>query len=218
MSPHHAQMNIIYNKKNLHIDNKNTLIIIDWDDTLYPTSWVVENSIDLTDPKTRFKYSKHFDLLDNNLSSVLKQVLELGEVIIITNALSEWIELSSSVLPKTKKCLKYISVVSARARYQNSSKMTEWKKLTFVDEINKRSHKKYTNILSLGDAEFEHIALINLHTLKTVPHKYLKSIKFMKTTDYLTVIEQLEMIKNSISDICKLTRHMDLMFDTNKTT
>ena len=37
----------IYNKSSLSVDKAKTLIIVDWDDTLYPTSWVVNNKIDL---------------------------------------------------------------------------------------------------------------------------------------------------------------------------
>src|SRR5579872_4810964 len=101
---------IIFNKRDLKINPNNTLIIIDWDDTLYPTSWTMENNIDLTDPNSRYKYISHFEHLDNHLSSALGHMKTLGEVLIITNAMPEWVELSLSVLPKTKKCLKNIDI------------------------------------------------------------------------------------------------------------
>lgn len=204
----------VYNKNDLHIDGKNTLIIIDWDDTLYPTSWAVENNVDLTDPKSRYRYIKHFEKLDDYLSSTLEYMMTLGDVIIITNAMPEWINLSSGVLPKTKKSLNAIDVVSARERYQSKTKMSEWKKNTFVDEVTRRSKKrKYNNILSLGDAEFEYNALINLYKHNDLPHKYLKAIKFIRSADYATLLEQIKMIRQNISHICSLTRHVDVMFD-----
>src|SRR5438132_10051267 len=82
----------IFNKEDLLINSENTLIIIDWDDTLYPTTWIVENNIDLTDPKSRYKYIKYFENLDNQLSEALGHMMTLGEVLIITNAMLEWIE------------------------------------------------------------------------------------------------------------------------------
>ncbi|VBB17784.1 hypothetical protein YASMINEVIRUS_247 [Yasminevirus sp. GU-2018] len=204
-----------YNKKDLHIDHRNTMIIIDWDDTLYPTSWTMENGIDLTDPKSRYRYLKHFENLDDHLSSALEHMITLGDVVIITNAMPEWVELSMSVLPKTKRCIRFIDIISARERYQNKAKMSEWKKYTFVEEMVRRSQaKRYTNILSLGDAEFEYNALVNLYRLKAIPHKYLKAIKFLKTTDYEILLEQLRMIRSNIREICGMTRHMDLTFDT----
>jgi hypothetical protein len=203
----------IYNKNDLKIAPNNTIIIIDWDDTLYPTSWTVGNGIDLADPKSRTKYMKYYEDLDEHLSSTLLHIMTLGEVLIITNAALEWIELSVSVLPKTKKCLKTIEVISARQRYQNKTKMNEWKKYTFLEEINKRSkYKKYNNIMSLGDAEFEHNALVNLYNHEALPHKYLKSIKFIKSTEYTTLLEQILIIKQNIAKICKAPRHIDMTF------
>jgi hypothetical protein len=206
-----------YNKKDLHIDSQNTLFIIDWDDTLYPTTWIVENNIDLTDPKLRYKYIKYFEHLDDQLSSALNHIITLGEIIIITNAMPEWIELSVSVLPKTKKCLRNIEVVSARRRYQNRTKMPDWKKYAFLEEVLKRIKKnKLQNILSLGDAEFEYNALLNLYKLDSLPHKYLKSIKFIRSLDYNVLIEQIMMIRQNISDLCKAQRHIDVLFQYDK--
>ena len=45
----------------------NTVIVLDWDDTLFPTSWVINNKIDLTDPNNRIIYYKFFNKLDNIL-------------------------------------------------------------------------------------------------------------------------------------------------------
>ena len=211
-----SKKKVIYNKKDLRINSDNTLIIIDWDDTLYPTAWTMNNGIDLTDPRSRSKYMSHFENLDEQLSSALSHMLTLGEVVIITNAMIEWIDLSVSVLPKTKKCLKSIDVISARQRYQNKTKMSDWKKYTFLEEMLKRSKtQKYQNIMSLGDAEFEHNALVNLYTLETLPHKYLKSIKFIRSTEYAILLEQIIMIRKHIAKLCKAPRHIDMTFDTN---
>jgi hypothetical protein len=204
----------IYNKSSLSVDKTKTLIIVDWDDTLYPTSWVVNNKIDLTSPITKLKYTKYYKTLDICLSSTLNHLKLYGDVLIITNAMTEWVELSLSVLPITKRVIEDIPIVSARARYQDTQPMSEWKKLTFMDEISKRLNtKSYTNILSLGDAEYEHNALVNLYKAKLINHKYLKSIKFIKSIDMAVLIEQLNIIQISLKDICKSQRHMDLRFD-----
>lgn len=215
-----AGMNTRLNKgmnKRLNTGRNNTLIIIDWDDTLYPTTWTLENSINLAMPQTRYKYAKYFEYLDDKLSEMLQYLTTLGDVVIITNAMIEWIDLTTSMLPKTKKVLRNIEVISARSRYQNKVQMPEWKKHTFLEEYIKRSRSKhYTNILSLGDAEFEYNALVNLHKHNVTQNnqgKYLKSIKFIKSSNYNELIEQLHMIKTNISVICSMPRHMDLVFD-----
>lgn len=205
----------IYNKSDLNIDYNNTLIIIDWDDTLYPTSWLMNKGIDLTEPKSRYNYIDYFKLLDKHLSLTIKHMSKLGEVLIITNAMPEWIELSLSVLPKSKESLKNIDIISARKRYQNRTSMSSWKKYTFLEEIEKRTKtKKYRNILSLGDAEYEYKALINLYNSDMLPHKYLKTIRFIKSANYNILLDQIKVVRKNIEDICKRKSQMDLTFDT----
>lgn len=189
------------------VSPKHTLIIIDWDDTLYPTSWSMKNNIDLTNPNMRYKYQEKFKKLDNELNECLTKMKKHGEVIIISNATPAWIHLSVSVLPKTQKCLSTIDVISARARYQNTD-MTEWKKLTFIDELASRKKNTYTNILSFGDAMYEHEALINLYDSK----KYLKSIKLISLPNYNNLLQQIKMIREHINYFCTIQRHLDYEF------
>ena len=124
-------IDLLYNIQELNINKLNTIIIIDWDDTLYPTSWVMNSNIELTEPKSRYKYIPYFTELDKYITHTLKKILQCGDVIIITNAMPEWVELSVSVLPKTKVLLQNIEIVSARKKYQETHKVIEWKKLTF---------------------------------------------------------------------------------------
>ena len=51
----------------------NTLIIIDWDDTMFPTSWLSRNNVNVNDNNTINGYQLMFTELDNVLSSFLKR-------------------------------------------------------------------------------------------------------------------------------------------------
>ena len=66
-----------------------TLIILDWDDTLFPTSWLYQNKIDLSDSHIRNEYQTLFAELDNILYSLLIKLINLGKVVIVTNASSK---------------------------------------------------------------------------------------------------------------------------------
>jgi hypothetical protein len=205
--------NKLYQKKDLLIDHRNTLIIIDWDDTLFPTSWTIKNNIDLTSPTSRLEHIHYFEKLDVCLKNSLDKMAELGDIMIITNAMPEWIYLCTSVLPKTKKKLDSIKIISARKIYQNKTKINNWKKHTFANlDFVSSFEQKYKNIISLGDAEYEYEALINLYNHTHVPHKYLKSIKFVKGADFDIIIKQIKIISTNIKKICKSTRHIDLIF------
>ena len=197
----------------MNIDRTSTLIIFDWDDTLFPTTWTMKNNIDLSDHNMISQYRNYFDNLDRHIYSLLNKITGYGEVIIITNATLEWLDLSCSVLPQTKKLLKKINVISARERYQNLN-VNQWKINTFIDEIDKRK-SKVRNIISIGDAEYEYKALVNLFKVDTEHHKYLKAIRFIKSEDNTILLEQLMMLEEASNDILWLKRHLDFEFAHN---
>lgn len=200
-----------YNSKDLKLSINRTLIIIDWDDTLFPSSWAVYNKINLNSESDKIKYSDEFQKLDFQLSQTISRISKYGKIIIITNALLDWIRLTLTVLPKTAKALENIDIISAREKQQNTNPLILWKTRTFLEVI--KNNSGVNNIISLGDAEYEYKALINLFNDITIPHKYLKSVKFIKSNNYQTAIEQIIFIRKEIKEICKKKRHIDLTFE-----
>jgi len=203
----------MYNSSKLHIGKHNTLVICDWDDTFFPTTWVNEQGIDLSDMRSRYTYVRYFDALDKYLSDTIKQILEHGDLMIITNATLQWIDLTLTVLPKTKTRLSSIPIVSAREAYQTRCDMSDWKKHTFKAELLKLKHKMYRNIVSIGDAHYEHQALVDLYRWTAIPHKYLKSVKFTKSSDCIDLFNQVKLIGDEIPNITRAQRHLDLSLD-----
>ena len=202
-----------YNTTNLEITKNNTLIILDWDDTLFPTSWTVSKNIDLINPLMRKKYAHSFNNLDIRLSGLLTVLQNYGTVVIITNAMHEWIGLSSSVLPRTKPLLQNIEIISAREMYQTKHNMHEWKKLAFKYLISKHYERiRYNNLLSIGDADHEYNALIGLYKSESMPYKYMKSVKFIRSPEYAILLAQLGDLEKNAKNICRSHRHMDLEY------
>jgi hypothetical protein len=206
----------IYNNSKLLIDKSNTLVICDWDDTLFPTSWVNDKRMDLTDIKSRYKYTRYFDYLDRHLSNTIKKIKKNAYLMIVTNATLQWIAITLTVLPKTKKLLKNVPVVSARESFQSQCSMQDWKKYTFRAELQKEGRRHYNNIISIGDANYEHRALVSLYNWGKIPHKYLKSIKFEKSIDCTNLFNQVKLIGEHIPNIIDAQRHLDLTIDTIK--
>jgi len=195
------------------MDINNTVIVLDWDDTLFPTSWVINNKIDLTDPNNRIIYYKFFNKLDNILYDLLSNMSTFGKVIIITNAMIKWIDLSSSVLSKTQELLKKIKIVSARENYNKITSIKNWKKNTFSDEIG----DNFINIISMGDAYYEYHAIINLYKKEEFhDNKYFKTVQFIRNPESDVLIEELELINNNLSEICNIVDHLDLDFSQIK--
>lgn len=191
-----------------------TVIILDWDDTLFPTSWLLQNNINMNDDDIRKKYFKNFSKLDDLISKLLIKCVHNGKVIIVTNALPLWIKVSSSVLPETLKILKYIKIISARHQYQQQSdNMMDWKSMAFKDEItHELTTKKIHNIISIGDADYEYKALIDLYNWNRKNKKILKSIKLISRPSLDQIYDELTVLDTTINQIAKHKGHLDLNF------
>jgi len=189
-----------------------TLFILDWDDTLFPTNWVINNGIKLVLTKSHSQYMNYFQELDRVLYKFLKQITSIGKVIIVTNAMLEWVNISSVILPQTYSILKKVKIISARERYRNKSQnIWDWKKMAFRDVIDIEFQKSnIINVISVGDAEYEYQALIALN--KKRGKKYLKSIKFMREPSHEILIDQLEVLNMAIPKIWNKEQHLDLNF------
>lgn len=221
-------------KNKIYLTN---IFIIDWDDTLYPTTWVNKNSIDLSKTNSLQEYRIYFLELDKTISSLLESLNQVGDIWIVTNANLNWIKSCLSSLELTKKTIitNKIRIVSARDSYStNSSSPTEWKILTFQDimeDIIKKISKRikpntYINIISIGDAMYEYMALINLDNfIKTYTNKYfhslqseqqlkyfLKNIKFIEKPDFDYVIDQMNVLEKNKNDIVNKLEFIDLKF------
>lgn len=191
------------NLSNVTISNKNTLFILDWDDTLFPTTWASQNKIDLTKSETRNQAAIHFQELDRTLSDFLSSISKFGKIIIVTNAMPNWITVSSLVMPLTLNLVKNLTVVSARKSYGvYTDDVMEWKKMAFNDIVKERFQKKpLMNIISIGDAEYERNALIDLTQSNPYKIKFLKSLKLTKNPHHDLLIDQLKVLKIAIPEL-----------------
>lgn len=189
----------------------NALIIFDWDDTLFPTYWLLNNGINIDNAQDIRNHIIYFKELDMTLTTLLKVALSIGKVIIITNANIEWLYLSKKVLPETSKLIdKRIQLISARDIYHHAYTIADWKKNTFKNNI-----YGYVNwadqIISFGDAMYEYEALIALRKYIS-PKKHLKTIKLVQSPSFDNLIDQLNVLSKSMNDIYKQPHHLDLKY------
>lgn len=196
--------------------NRSTLIIIDWDDTLFPTTWVHDNNISLLNNVNKNK-NKFYEL-DNTIFDVLTNLSKLGKVVIVTNAAKKWVSMSSVVLPQTKQLInESINVISARDMYKKEYPKDTyiWKKLVFKNLVLTHFMYRFSteNIVSIGDADYEYKALVDLYNnnLKT-PKRILKSVKLIRYPSVDVLLDQLKVLNDSVSDICSHNTHIDLVF------
>ena len=166
-----------------------TLIIFDWDDTLFPSRWFIDESLSENDKQIKY--------IDTHISTLLKYFRIFGNIIIVTNASLQWIKKCMSMLPKVKKTIKKydIQIISARDKYMDAtSNYTIWKELTFGAIM---SNSKYNNIISIGDSNYEYNALISLND-------GVKSLKFFRFLHYDSIYEyygQMYVLYSSFNNI-----------------
>lgn len=191
--------------------NNKTLIIFDWDDTLFPTSWMINSGIKIGDENSVKKIKVYLNELDINIFELLKKSIMIGKVIIVTNAGIEWITLSKKYLPKTSFVIdNYIKVISARDEYHHAYDMNEWKKNVFKKDI--ANLVNWSNqIISFGDAYYEFDALISLFE-KIPEKKYYKNIKLLQSPTFDGLLDQMTVINENLEDIAKKNTHLDLNF------
>lgn len=219
-------------KNKIYLTN---LFIIDWDDTLFPTTWVNKNNINFNKSDSHDEYKLYFLELDKTISYLLESLNQIGDIFIVTNANINWIKSCLIKLNLTRKTIisNNIRIVSARDSYShNNSSPTEWKILTFQDiiediinKINKNiKPNTIINIISIGDAMYEYIALINLDNfiksyIDDKNSKYnknfnylLKNIKFIEKPEFDCIIEQMQVLHKNSHDIVNKLEFIDLKF------
>jgi hypothetical protein len=192
----------------------NTICVFDWDDSLYPSNHIISKGIDLTNPSTQTEYISLFSKLDTTLHNLFTSLLPKAQIVIITNAVKKWVDISLATLPKTQLIVnKHIPVISARDlhKQQHPTNMSQWKKLTFKNLAQK--NPKFTNIISVGDAEYEYLATIELYdNMAHSNNKLLKTIRMFPSPSFESLINQLNMLSSNFSKIISCNRHLDLKF------
>jgi hypothetical protein len=179
-----------------------TLFILDWDDTLFCTSYYCPSGIVR---KYMLLHRKDIDNLRKVESSVLK-LLELclskGKVYIITNSAPGWVEYSiESFYPKLKHLIKNINIISARGLYErvfpyNSKK---WKIHTFLDIQKNMQLNILTNFICIGDSDIE-IEASQIFS-SNFTNIYLKTVKFKQNPNPEDLLHQLTLLIEKFEEI-----------------
>jgi len=183
-------------------NKQSSLVILDWDDTLFPTSWVIKYEINVMDKN---KYINMFAKLDAILYELFTKCLSYAHVVIITNAAVKWVNYCLGILPNTKKIVHaYVDIMSAKDKYKQSypNDIYSWKRYSF------ERYSQYNNITSIGDAEYEYEALIGLDN----GNKLLKAIKFIKMPNYDILLDQVSVVNKNIAHIILMNDHVDYNF------
>lgn len=150
-----------------------TLIILDWDDTLLPSTWLLNEGLQIADGSAPPNEEQKAELskVAQCVIQTLRKVKRLGHVTLVTNAEKGWVELSCrKFLPEVAPLLEGIKVSSARSAFETAQAQSpvDWKRMAFNKEIGTFLQMPsriaeiglQNNIVSVGDSMSERTALM----------------------------------------------------------
>jgi len=164
------------------------IVILDYDDTLSPTSCLKTVDADLTAHRTAL------DRLERAVVSLLSGALHRTIAVhIITNAERAWVDLSvKKWLPSVPQFFNRVHIVSARDEYDYLGDMpTVWKAHAIHKILSGYLERgMHLNVVSIGDSHCEREA--TKHVLSTQPQSLCKTFKMMELPTVREMTLQLE--------------------------
>ena len=100
--------------------DKETIIIFDWDDTLLASSFLSSKGYRLDTEKSKIAdVEAGLRDLEQSIIAVITLALQYGEVHVVTNAETGWVQLSAAkFIPAVVPLLSRVSILSARSTYE----------------------------------------------------------------------------------------------------
>jgi hypothetical protein len=145
-----------------------TIILLDWDDTLFPTSWLLEKIPDPFDnlealqlPEKEKESSNAFAIEFMKLVGIAKA---LGTVVVVTNATRPWVTISQrTVIPQAEELMSDVAVFYAMELVENREHtvhaLTQTKvkaiEHAVTDFYSQYEGQSWKNVISVGDRCFE---------------------------------------------------------------
>jgi hypothetical protein len=194
--------------------SEQTVIVFDWDDTLLASSFLSGRGY-----KLDTVMEKNPDLegqlkdLETSVKAVLTLALTYGDVIVITNAETGWVELSAQkFIPGVVPLLSQIRVLSARSTYEPMfpDAPLKWKFYAFQERLSNYflDSRRQKNIISFGDSHVEREAVRTV--TKGVPNTRTKSVKFAERPSMEQLRRQIELVTNCFQYIHNHQGDLDL--------
>jgi len=174
------------NTKDLFAHPSQTFIVLDWDDTLFPTTYVRDDlglcwqtpmRNQKLDPKEKAEVSRNLQRCAENCCSLLRAAVGYGKVVLVTLAKSPWVSVSCDhFFPAVGMLIQELGVpvIYAQEGTQveyNKADMTtseniekHWSKVkgrAIAKEIrmfySQYEGQSWKNIISIGDSDFERL-------------------------------------------------------------
>jgi hypothetical protein len=169
------------------------------------------------------------EALQDSVLAMLQRAMQFGQVIIITNAETGWVELScKKFLPRCVAMVSRLRVLSARSTFESRfpDSPSDWKVAAFAQEIHhayggRKAELTRRNIISLGDSTHERAAIHKV-TQGMGAASYadkgasglkvnVKSVKFVERPTLEQLKRQLDLVSSCFNEVVGHAGNLDLM-------
>ena len=189
---------------------KETIFILDWDDTLMCTSFISLKNQNLSREEKNTLLQ-----LGKIVSSFLSHCKEHGKIIILTNSSENWVKTTSKGnLGINDLYEKDIKIISTRDKYlKNGIDKKKWKEIA-LDEIFSKYKNEVENIICASDS----IKDINVFKEFMEKHKEINvsTIKFKRKPNPSIMIKEIKYLIEYIDKIIGTNKNYYLMKEDNE--
>ena len=190
---------------------KETVFVLDWDDTLMCTSFIFSRTQGLTNEEKN---------IINNLGKIvnifLEECIKYGKIIIMTNSTEKWMKKTAENYLKIKKNLiEQIKIISTRDKFEKKRiESKQWKQIT-LEEILLKYGDKIENLICGSDSERD------IDVFKNISKKYkdinISTIKFKAKPSPLIMIKEIEYLNKKLNEIIGTNKNYYLIKEKQKT-
>lgn len=198
--------------------SKQTVIIFDWDDTLLCTTYLHAISA-IHRPVAAPSVKQKLQQIQAASCKLLEHAIQRGQVLIITNAKLNWLEESAGRhMPQLLRMLQRVTVISARDKYEarypmpHPNNIRQWKIQTNLELLRNWDSNQNTNLITLGDSEYEMDAA---RVMMKNAQGTVKCVKFKECPSPLELLEQLEQVDQRFNIIVDKERNLELNWMQN---
>lgn len=173
----------------------------------FPTSYLASLGLTLDGPRAPPETQQLLDSFSASALTTLRETQKYGRVVIVTNAETGWIELTSAkFLPQLTDLLRTLPILSARSTFEprGFTRPYEWKERAFTMVLESHASSvgpdflKGGTIWSIGDSMHERDAVISVCASAGLT---AKSIKLMERPDLHVLYRQHLLLQRSLKDV-----------------
>ncbi len=189
---------------------RKTVFLLDWDDTLMCTSFILSKTRPLSDEEKNTVTN-----LGEIVNIFLEECFKYGNIIIMTNSTEKWMKKSAQNYLKIKKdIMDNIKIISTKDRYlKKGIEVGKWKQLA-LEEILLKYGDNIENLICGSDSEND------IDIFKNISNKYkdinFSTIKFKTKPSPLIMIKQIDYLNKKISQIIGSNKHYYLIKENQK--